>query len=247
MLYYSEFTCHQYILVLILNPPPSLPSTLSPSPSFFSSLQPSPAYRFTLNAQPIGYCNCGIVARVSRDIIPMYCTIHSLGIAPISSSDLTIHSFNPPCLDLTTLSTRFPYNLSSAHARLAGIENVTLSSRWLGHIACPYNLLCSSAQPHLKQNLCATSASSPVIGCAAGGRQFVGRFRRWVNLNSRPKANFWLICNKISKPLRMALPQEGTYGKRLDKGARSKQADYILYEIGAMPNKHVRHHRVSLC
>ncbi|KAF2462570.1 uncharacterized protein BDR25DRAFT_363901 [Lindgomyces ingoldianus] len=28
----------------------------------------------------------GIVARVSRDIIPMYCTIHSLGIAPISYS-----------------------------------------------------------------------------------------------------------------------------------------------------------------
>ncbi|KAF2468293.1 uncharacterized protein BDR25DRAFT_357588 [Lindgomyces ingoldianus] len=45
------------------------------------------------------------VARVSRDIIPMYCTIHSLGIAPISSSDLTIHSFHLVWISLPYMTT----------------------------------------------------------------------------------------------------------------------------------------------
>ncbi|KAF2462540.1 uncharacterized protein BDR25DRAFT_363956 [Lindgomyces ingoldianus] len=52
-----------------------------------------------------------LVARVSRDIIPIQPRALS------SSLDLTIHSYNPLCLDLTTLSTRFPYDPFSAHAR----------------------------------------------------------------------------------------------------------------------------------
>ncbi|KAF2464191.1 uncharacterized protein BDR25DRAFT_361937 [Lindgomyces ingoldianus] len=44
----------------------------------------------------------------------MYCTIHSLGIAPISPYNTLI----PPCLDLAPLSSRLPYVPSSAHARL---------------------------------------------------------------------------------------------------------------------------------
>ncbi|KAF2462901.1 uncharacterized protein BDR25DRAFT_363436 [Lindgomyces ingoldianus] len=38
-----------------------------------------------LNTFTLGRCQ-RCVARVSRDIIPMYCTIHSLGIAPVSYS-----------------------------------------------------------------------------------------------------------------------------------------------------------------
>ncbi|KAF2465131.1 uncharacterized protein BDR25DRAFT_396347 [Lindgomyces ingoldianus] len=59
------------------------------------------------------------VARVSRDIIPMYCTIHSLGIAPISPYNTLI----PPCLDLDPLSSRLPYVPSSAHARVMSPES----------------------------------------------------------------------------------------------------------------------------
>ncbi|KAF2466053.1 uncharacterized protein BDR25DRAFT_359842 [Lindgomyces ingoldianus] len=44
------------------------------------------------------------VARVSRDTIPMYYVIHSSGLAPFSSLDLTIHLFNSPSLDLNTFS-----------------------------------------------------------------------------------------------------------------------------------------------
>ncbi|KAF2465602.1 Metallo-dependent phosphatase [Lindgomyces ingoldianus] len=51
------------------------------------------------------------VARVSRDIIPIQPRALS------SSLDLTVHSYNPLCLDLTTLLTRFPYDPFLAHAR----------------------------------------------------------------------------------------------------------------------------------
>ncbi|KAF2468299.1 uncharacterized protein BDR25DRAFT_357593 [Lindgomyces ingoldianus] len=63
------------------------------------------------------------VARVSRDTIPMYCTIHSLGLAPFSYN-LTTHSYNPLCLDLNTLSTRLPYDPFSAHARVCAFGSI---------------------------------------------------------------------------------------------------------------------------
>ncbi|KAF2462804.1 uncharacterized protein BDR25DRAFT_363547 [Lindgomyces ingoldianus] len=44
-------------------------------------------------------------------------TVYSQHRALSSSLDLTIHSYNPLCLDLTILSTRFPYDPFSAHAR----------------------------------------------------------------------------------------------------------------------------------
>ncbi|KAF2469277.1 uncharacterized protein BDR25DRAFT_356517 [Lindgomyces ingoldianus] len=40
--------------------------------------------------------------------------------------------------------------------------------------------------------------------------------------------------------LHLQSPEKGSYGKRVDKVVRSKQADYILYEKGAMPNELVR-------
>ncbi|KAF2471123.1 uncharacterized protein BDR25DRAFT_355029 [Lindgomyces ingoldianus] len=87
-------------------------------------------HNFTVNTMAMelterqGSSSRGIsVARVSRDIIPIQPRALS------SSSDLTIHSFNPLCLDLTTLSTRFPYDPSSAHARISPKAEISSSSQ----------------------------------------------------------------------------------------------------------------------